>query len=117
MLGQKLSGSYCIINYYIKYQCLIDNGTNVAQYLLRYTILDCNEIKVMQVAQKIQHYLHEHPYAADTVEGVIQWWLCNHDGEVSHTLVQQALDLLVSRSIVSVKKNRGGDAIYSSVEI
>ena len=79
--------------------------------------MDCNEIKVMQVAQELQHYLQEHPYAADTVEGVTQWWLFSHDVEVSHTLVKKALDLLISTSIVSMKKTRSGDAIYSSVEI
>lgn len=74
-------------------------------------------MNVIQVAQLIQEYLHEHPYAADTVEGITRWWLIPHDVELSHKQVQQALDILVSASIVKLRKKRGGDAIYSSAEI
>ncbi len=79
--------------------------------------MECNKINVIQVAQEIQQYFHEHPYAADTVEGIARWWLSHLDVEVSHSLVQQALDLLIAKSIAGVKKNCGGDAIYSCAEI
>jgi hypothetical protein len=80
-------------------------------------MVDCNEINFIQVVREIQQYLHEHPNAADTLEGITRWWLSHLNGEVSHSLVQQALDILVSESIVSVKKNYCGDAIYSSAVI
>ena len=79
--------------------------------------MDCNEINIMQVAQEIQQYLCDHPCAADTLEGITHWWLVQQKVEISQSLVQQALDKLVAFSIVKVKKNRGGDAIYSSAEI
>lgn len=79
-------------------------------------MVGCNNINVMQVAQEIQQYLYEHPYAADTVEGITRCWLFNHDIGVTQSLAQQALDILVSASILDVKNNRGGNAIYSSAK-
>ena len=52
---------------------------------------------VAAVAARILDYLHCHPHAADTVEGVHYAWLDPDAGEVSIDLTQAALDLLYAQ--------------------
>jgi hypothetical protein len=53
------------------------------------------------LAGQILRYLDEHPDAADTADGVRAWWLLEQVFKESVGDVQDALDLLVSRGIVT----------------
>lgn len=50
--------------------------------------------------QEIIDYLHAHPSAADTVDGIIQWWLVRQRYETAQDVIQKALDDLVEQGIL-----------------
>jgi hypothetical protein len=73
-----------------------------------------NDSDVQQIADQIECYLKNHPYAADTIEGITKWWLRGEEVEVSSLIVQQALNYLGSKSVVKCNANLSGNKVYSS---
>lgn len=69
--------------------------------------------EVQKIVDQIEFYLKNHPNAADTTEGISKWWLPSGE-EVSSLLVQQAIDYLISNSIVKSSTNINGNKVYSS---
>ena len=59
----------------------------------------------------IQRYLEEHPGAADTAEGISQWWLPGEDASLSAG-VQRALDALVARGFMARIDRVGMPSVY-----
>jgi len=53
-----------------------------------------------EVALKILRYLDHNPKAADTVEGILEWWLPKQSMYEEKRVVEQALDRMVSRSFL-----------------
>lgn len=53
-----------------------------------------------EVALKILHYLVENPQAADTVEGILQWWLLERTIIEEQEAVESALDRLVELNLI-----------------
>jgi len=49
------------------------------------------------VALKILRYLEERPNAADTVEGIVEWWVPKQSIYEEAKVVQRALDDMVNR--------------------
>lgn len=64
-----------------------------------------------EVAHWIASHLAAHPLHADTAEGVRQWWLRPRHGEVPLEVVQQALDELEARKVVS-RDEIAGQVVY-----
>lgn len=64
---------------------------------------------VRAVASRIEVYLGAHPEAADTVDGICEWWLAG----APEPLVQRALDELVSRGVVRRQDVPGRHPVYS----
>jgi hypothetical protein len=75
---------------------------------------DFDDSDVKKVAEQISGYLKIHPNAADTVEGIAKWWLPGKRIEISKTMIQRALDQLVSSSVVEINTNLSGHNVYSS---
>ena len=50
--------------------------------------------RVVEVAAEIRMYMHLHPQAKDTVEGIAGWWVREETDVVRH-----ALDLLVRQGL------------------
>lgn len=71
-----------------------------------------NYPKVRQVADLIENYLDNHPNAADTAEGIAKWWL-PLEGDVSDLVIEQALNYLCSKSIVTRNNTSNGHTLYS----
>lgn len=67
----------------------------------------------MTVAQQIARYLEEHPNAADTLEGVVHWWLARQRYEDSVQTVEVALAWLVEQGLVTKQIAPGGQNVYS----
>ena len=67
--------------------------------------------KILAVADEIRRYLEKRPNAAETIDGLAQWWLARQRYEDSKELVQAALEFLVSSGLV-VCQNSGGRSIY-----
>lgn len=59
--------------------------------------------ELQAICDRILHYLHTHPEAADSLEGAVAWWLPQEGLTVSREAVQRALDRLVElRSIARI---------------
>ena len=53
-----------------------------------------------EIALRILHYLAENPQAADTVEGILQWWLLERTIVEEQQAVERALDRLVELGLI-----------------
>jgi hypothetical protein len=73
-----------------------------------------NDSDVQQIADQIECYLKNHPNAADTIEGISEWWLPEQGIEASSLIVQQALNYLGLKSVVKCNDNHCGNKVYSS---
>jgi len=71
---------------------------------------------IVQLADEIRNYLHAHPDATDTLEGVISWWLTRQRYLQATAKVQRALDYLESRGVVKKMRTPGGGTVYSSTD-
>jgi len=77
-------------------------------------MVEINDSDIQQIADQIESYLNSHPNAADTIEGILQWWLPGKRIEASTLIVQQALNYLASKSAVKASVNLSGNKVYSS---
>ena len=68
--------------------------------------------RVDAVAGEIRRYLDAYPDAADTVEGVLHWWLPAASAAVSRETVEHALDLLVAAGEIVRRTHADGTVIY-----
>jgi DNA polymerase III psi subunit len=73
---------------------------------------DENRTKV--IADEIARYLVQRPHAADTVDGIRQWWLPRIRPDAVDTEIRQALDHLVQRGIVVANTLPDGNTVYRS---
>lgn len=53
-----------------------------------------------EMALKILRYLAENPNAADTAEGILQWWLLDRAIVEEEEAMRRALDRLVERNLI-----------------
>jgi Fe2+ or Zn2+ uptake regulation protein len=70
----------------------------------------------MQLNDEILLYFHEHLSAADTVEGIMDWWLPRQRYEQSKERIQKALDELVAQGLIKRINLIDGTVIYSNGE-
>lgn len=61
-------------------------------------------------------YLKAHPNAADSVDGIMQWWLPQQQNPVDINDLQQVLDYLVETKAVSRTALLDGRMLYTSKE-
>ncbi len=52
------------------------------------------------VAKKILRYLNENPNAADTVDGILEWWLLKQSMVEERQVVERALRALVASDLI-----------------
>jgi hypothetical protein len=53
-----------------------------------------------EVALKILRYLDQNPHAADTLEGILEWWLPKQAIYEEEKVVKRALDEMVKRNLI-----------------
>ncbi|MEQ1528375.1 MAG: hypothetical protein ABL925_03600 [Methylococcales bacterium] len=70
----------------------------------------------MESDEEILTYLRNHSGAADTFEGIIEWWLPRQRYEQSKEKIQKALDTLVAQGLVKKVRLNDGTTIYSSAD-
>jgi hypothetical protein len=68
--------------------------------------------QVNAVAREIERYLDAHPDAADTIDGVMQWWLPPTSAAVPRASVERALAALVAKGAVGSRTLVDGTVIY-----
>jgi len=62
----------------------------------------------------IRRYIHAHPDAADTIDGIRRWWLLPVLQDESRELVADALESLVQEGVMRQVTQEDGRVIYSS---
>lgn len=69
--------------------------------------------QVNAVAREIERYLDAHPEAADTIDGVMQWWLPATTAAVSRAIAERALAVLVEKGEIVSRTLVDGTVIYA----
>jgi hypothetical protein len=64
------------------------------------------------VREEILSYLRNHPNAADTLEGILNWWLPRQRYETEQQRIAQSLEYLVMQGLVSKKVLSDGTILY-----
>lgn len=67
---------------------------------------------IVHLAETIKQYLFKHPHAADTLQGVMNWWLLRERYEIAIDLVQEALEVLIQHEVVTKINLHGSEPIY-----
>ena len=67
---------------------------------------------IREVAEVISRQLASRPEAADTAEGIANWWLHSQRTEIAPAIVEAALSLLVSRGQLVTAVEPGGRTLY-----
>lgn len=74
--------------------------------------MEDDDDRVAKIAEDILHYLVKHPNAADTFEGISQWWLARIRIEEAASEVRRALDRLVQGGVVVEDTLPSGQSLY-----
>ncbi|EIL92417.1 MULTISPECIES: hypothetical protein [Rhodanobacter] len=65
-----------------------------------------------EVRREVLAYLRSHPQAADTLRGIVSWWLPRQRLETGHQRIGQVLDALVSEGLLRRDPLPDGEALY-----
>ena len=65
-----------------------------------------------EAADILARYLTAHPGAADTLEGISQWWLPQAEGRLRQVPVQSVLAALIARGLVVEERHPDGRVHY-----
>jgi len=65
-----------------------------------------------KVSLKILRYLEQHPNAADTLEGIVDWWVPKQSIYEEERAVQQALDEMVKQNLILTTESSGARKYY-----
>ena len=71
---------------------------------------------VSTIADEIARYLGEHPEAADSLEGIRQWWLPRVRLDEASAQIEAALEELCVRGIVVRRVMPDGRILYRRAE-
>lgn len=74
--------------------------------------MSINEDEIAALAAQIQHYLEAYPAAADTLDGIVSWWLPYQRDRQTAENVERALDALAAAGVVEKLKRSDGRVIY-----
>lgn len=73
-----------------------------------------NVSDIEEIARKIRRYLLDHPNAADSLEGIVHWWLVRQQVEFAAEKVKMALDYLVGNDLISKSTTVEGTVLYAN---
>ena len=66
-----------------------------------------------EIERSVLAYLHQHPQAADTLRGIVHWWLPQQRYESGCQHIERVLDELVTRGVLRRDPLPHGDALYA----
>lgn len=66
-----------------------------------------------EIEDAVIRYLRNHPNAADTVDGIANWWLPQQRYETACAQIRQVLVHLVEVGVVRIDNLPGGDELYA----
>lgn len=62
--------------------------------------------------QEIIRYLELHPNAADTLQGILKWWLKQQANTISEKVLERNLRALVEQKQIVITISQTGEKIY-----
>ena len=73
--------------------------------------MEGDTVDAMEIEERILRYFADHPHAADTAEGIHQWWL----GDLVASLddVEAALQRLVDAGAIVARTLGDGSIVYA----
>lgn len=72
------------------------------------------DLEACRVAERIMAYLHEHADAADTAEGIAEWWLTEAPRPTTR-MISRAMEWLLSQGRIERKHLPDGTVVYRNV--
>ena len=66
-----------------------------------------------EVESAVLRYLHLHPDAADTLEGIVDWWLPQQRYETARSRIESALNRLVDLGLLRTEELPDGGLLYA----
>lgn len=66
-----------------------------------------------EVEHSVLAYLQSHPQAADTLRGIVNWWLPRQRYESDCLRIEHALAALVARGVLCRNQLPGGEVLYA----
>ena len=76
-----------------------------------------DEQAVKLVAEEIQRYLHSRSNAADTAEGIAQWWIMRQRLHEEKQKVERALEYLSATQLICKRQLCDGTIVYTATDI
>ena len=76
------------------------------------TVRDSNMDTPVDPRREIIQYLQTHPKAADTIDGILDWWIPSQRYENAKNEVQQALHELVEQGLIEEVVLGNGNRLY-----
>jgi hypothetical protein len=73
-----------------------------------------DEDRIKTIEDEIVRYWVQRPHAADTIDGIKQWWFPRRPLDAAADEIRLALDRLVRRGIVIADTLPDGNTIYRS---
>jgi len=72
-----------------------------------------DETSRREVEAVLLAYLHRHPQAADTLEGIVSWWLPQQRYEVGSQRIERVLRDMVDSGTLRCERLPGGAVLYA----
>lgn len=69
-----------------------------------------------EIESAVIDYLRSHPDAADTLDGIVDWWLPQQRYETQRSRIEAVLSALVARGLLRVSGLPGGAELYALKE-
>ncbi|WP_201316532.1 hypothetical protein [Dyella sp. EPa41] len=66
-----------------------------------------------EVERAVLAYLHRHPDAADTLDGIVSWWLPQQRYETERERIERVLSVLVERGALRCDRLPDGAVLYA----
>ncbi|MGH8080881.1 MAG: hypothetical protein ACREP7_09910 [Lysobacter sp.] len=66
-----------------------------------------------EIEQAVLSYLHGHPSAADTLDGIAQWWLPRQRYEIAQFRIEAVLQQLTRRGVLQLRRLPDGSVLYA----
>ncbi len=66
-----------------------------------------------EIEASVIRYLHQHPHAADSLDGIVKWWLPRQRYETAQERIGQTVDRMVDGCILDRRTLPDGTVLYS----
>lgn len=72
-----------------------------------------DDAEVTAIAEEIERYIEDHPRSKDSLDGIRSWWLTEGTVSTAPGKVQEAVDRLVEKGVLTREVLPDGAIIYA----